>query len=100
MKNLDSLVEAVASRSNSLSDLTLPDLTEFYKAETNWINVKQDQEFRGHLMNDIYRVSAKLGINTKDLRSLKAMTTSELRAYANELYQQLQDSSYVLRQVA
>jgi hypothetical protein len=56
--------------------------------EDQQIQAKQDDERRGYLMQDIMRLIAQLKIPTGQQRVLKAMTTSQLDAYAEELHQQ------------
>ncbi|MBJ7296188.1 MAG: hypothetical protein JHC73_07670 [Dolichospermum sp.] len=56
--------------------------------EDQQIQAKQDDERRGYLMQDIMRLIAQLKIPTSQQRVLKAMTTSQLDAYAEELHQQ------------
>jgi hypothetical protein len=88
------LLLTVASRADSLSEGTkfLEAATALLNAENQKSQAKQDDERRGYLMNDIYRVSKQLGIDSDKLRNLKAMTTSQLEAYAEELYRQLKNS--------
>lgn len=89
------LVQTVASRTDSLSEGTkfLEATTALLNAENQKSQAKQDDERRGHLMNDIYRTSEKLGMDSNKLRNLKAMTTSQLEVYAEELYWQSKNSS-------
>lgn len=89
------LLQTVASRADNL-----PEATKFLEAAIALLSVenqkshaKQDDERRGYLMNDIYRVIKQLGMDSDKLRNLKAMTTLQLEAYAEELYQQVKSSS-------
>ncbi|MCC5621907.1 hypothetical protein, partial [Nostoc sp. CHAB 5715] len=87
------LVQTVASLADSLSEKTkfLEATTALLNAESQKSQAKQDDERRGYLMNDIYRVSKQLGMDSDKLRNLKAMTTLQLEAYAEELYRQLKN---------
>ncbi len=60
-------------------------------AQNQQIQEKRDDERRGYLMQDIMRLIAQLGIPSGNQRVLKAMTTSQLDAYAEELSQQLKN---------
>jgi len=85
------LVQTVVSRADSLSEGTecLQAVTALLNLDYQQSQSKRDDERRGYLMNEILRVSPQLGIASNELRSLKAMTTSKLEAYADELYRQL-----------
>lgn len=74
--------------------------TPFLVEANNLIQREIDEQRRGHLMNDIYRVSSQLGIATSNHRNLKAMTTPQLEAYADQLYEQLEDNTTVKRLLA
>jgi len=89
------LVEAVANRADSLSEGSqfLQAVTGLLQQSNLQWQLKQDEQRRGHLMREIYQVSSRLGIASHELRSLKAMTTPKLEAYAEELYRQLGNSS-------
>jgi phage terminase Nu1 subunit (DNA packaging protein) len=63
-------------------------VTELSNVQNQHIQAKQDEERRGYLMQDIMRLIAQLKIPTSQQRVLKAMTTSQLDAYAEELHQQ------------
>lgn len=63
-------------------------VTELSNVQNQQIQAKQDDERRGYLMQDIMRLIAQLKIPTSQQRVLKAMTTSQLDAYAEELHQQ------------
>ncbi|OBQ41400.1 MAG: hypothetical protein AN485_02415 [Anabaena sp. MDT14b] len=63
-------------------------VTELSNVQNQQIQAKQDEERRGYLMQDIMRLIAQLKIPTSQQRVLKAMTTSQLDAYAEELHQQ------------
>jgi hypothetical protein len=89
------LLQTVASRADSLAEATkfLEAATALLNAENQKSQAKQDDERRGYLMNDIYRVSKQLRIHSDELRNLKAMTVLQLEVYAEELYRQLRSSS-------
>ena len=89
------LLQTVTSRADSLSEGTkfLEAATALLNAENQKSQAQQDSERCGYLMNDIYRISKQLGMNSDKLRNLKAMTTSQLEVYAEDLYQQLKNSS-------
>jgi len=71
--------------------------TDFLAKANELIKRETDEQRRGHLMNDIYRISSQLGIAASNLRNLKAMTTPQLEAYADQLYEQLKDNNFVKR---
>lgn len=67
--------------------------TPFLEKANELLQREVDEQRRGHPMNDVYRANSQLGIPSHELRNLKAMTTSQLEAYAEELYQQLRSGS-------
>ncbi|MFP4007006.1 MAG: hypothetical protein ACLFV6_03225 [Spirulinaceae cyanobacterium] len=71
--------------------------TQFLVEANELIQREFDEQRRGHLMNDIYRISSQLGIAASNLRNLKAMTTPQLEAYADQLYEQIKDNNSVKR---
>jgi hypothetical protein len=91
--SLVELLKTVASRSENLTEGTkfLETAIPFLNAETQQIQELRDNERRGYLMQDIMRLTAQLGIPSDKQRVLKAMTTSQLDAYAEELSRQLKD---------
>ena len=58
-------------------------------AENQQLQEKRDDERRGYVMQYIMRLIAQMEIPSSHQRVLKAMTTSELDAYAQELSEQL-----------
>lgn len=87
------LLKTVASRPDSLAEGTkfLETAIPFLKAETQQLQEVRDDERRNYLMQEIMRLIAQLGIPSANQRVLKAMKTSQLDAYAEELSQQLKD---------
>lgn len=62
--------------------------------EDQYNQAKRDDERRGYLMQDIMRLIEQLRIPAGNQRVLKAMTISQLDAYAEELSQQLKDRPF------
>ncbi|MFB2879513.1 hypothetical protein [Floridanema aerugineum] len=89
-------LNTVASRADSLAEGTkfLENAAPFLKAETQQIQELRDDERRGYLMQEIMRLHEQLGIASSNQRILKAMTTPQLDAYAEELYQQLKNRPF------
>jgi hypothetical protein len=69
-------------------------ITELSNVQKQQVQAKQDNERRSYLMQDIMRSLEQLKIPTGQQRVLKAMTTSQLEAYAEELYQQLKERPF------
>jgi hypothetical protein len=89
------LLKTVASRADSLADGTefLKTAIPFLKAETQQIQELRDNERSGYLMQDIMRLLEQMGIPSRNQRVLKAMTTSQLEDYAEDLRLQSKNSS-------
>ena len=62
--------------------------TPFLEKANELLQREEDQERRGFLMQEIYKLSFQLGISTNELPTLKAMTTSQLEDYTVQLRQQ------------
>ncbi len=90
------LLKTLASRADSLEEGTklLETGIPYLKAETQQIQEQRDDERRGYLMQEIMRLHEQLGISSSNQRILKAMTTQQLDAYAEELYQQLKNRPF------
>mgnify|MGYP001799594896 CR=1 FL=1 len=89
------LVETVVPLPNSLLEKTkfLEVTLALVNTEDQYNQVKRDDERRGYLMQDVMRLIEQLKIPCSKQRVLKAMTTSQLEVYAEDLYQQLKNSS-------
>ncbi|MGB3638331.1 MAG: hypothetical protein WBA39_12275 [Rivularia sp. (in: cyanobacteria)] len=79
---------------------SLPEKTKYLEVALALVNIedqynqaKRDDERRGYLMQDIMRLIEQLKIPSANQRVLKAMTTSQLDAYAEHLNRQLKNSS-------
>jgi hypothetical protein len=96
------LLKTVASRAENLTEGTkfLETAIPFLNAETQQIQEIRDNERRGYLMQDIMRLIAQLKIPIGQQRVLKAMTTSQLDAYAEELHQQSKEHPFKRLSVA
>ncbi|MEA5594350.1 hypothetical protein [Rivularia sp. UHCC 0363] len=90
------LVEAVTYLPDSLPEKTkhLEVALALVKTTEQYNQAKRDDERRGYLMQDIMRLIDQLKIPSGNQRVLKAMTTSQLDAYAEDLNQQLKNSSF------
>ncbi|MGA9380683.1 MAG: hypothetical protein WBV73_18115 [Phormidium sp.] len=101
--SLVELLKTLVFRANSLAEVTtflktvitfLETVITVLKAETQQIQERRDDERRNFLMQDIMQLHEQLGIPKSNQRILKAMTTPQLDAYAEELYQQLKNRPF------
>jgi len=68
--------------------------TPFLEKANELLQREENQERRGFLMQEIYKLSSQLGISTNELPTLKAMTTSKLEDYTVQLRQQNSSHSF------
>lgn len=90
------LLQTVTHLPDSLPEKTkhLEVALALVKTIEQYSQAKRDDERRGYLMQDIMRLIEQLKIPSANQRVLKAMTTSQLDAYAEDLNQQLKNSSF------
>lgn len=88
--SLIDLAQNFFARGSSLSEIIelIQSVTELSNVQNQQIQAKQDDDRRGYVMQEIMRLKSQLGISDDKTRILKAMTTSQLDAYAEELHQQ------------